>query len=833
MFCLLFVQIAYSAVFGIDFGSCFVKVGMVQPGRGVHVALNQNSKRLSPTYFAFWNQTNPRAKAPEGHWELEDIEECAWEYTDRAKSHSLRFPDNMIKGIAPILGKINGLTRYETFALLLRHLISTVDEGRWTPETAQLVLTVEPKLPRKDRIAISEAVRLSGATLNRIIDSSTAAAQVYALEKRTLYMEKPKTALFIDIGATFTWAALFKFENDVDTPVVQELSIVTNSSLGGDLMDLKIRDLLLDKFVQQNKCERPTDKRTLGRFLEEANRAKTLLTINNNADIKMEDILDDYSLTYKLTREEFNGLITEFNQSLRNIYLESLEQANFTSEDVDSIELIGGVTRVPFVQDVLMEISGLEKLNRTMNSDEAVALGAGYVGASQSSAFIVKQVKMAPFCNSEVFIEHNGKKTQIFTPKSRLNETAFYEFPVSENGNITIIDDGDELETINIQLPENTSEELNLTVWFAFDELTAPYMYHIQLNGTFLNKDERNVTYYQPSWSMTWDQFNFSRTFIQRMDEVMDERRRFQEIRNDYESYIYKIKDKLEYDPIFKRVVNETERENLTAIANEHQAWLFGDHEEPLNASILQQRLDDIKSNTSSAEKRAEELVKRAPAFNKLNVTLHNVFRALNETWPSTKPWLTEEQLDSVWSTYNRTKTWLEDKYQEQLNKTEFEDPVVTASEIDTQRYLLEWNYNSTSRLKKPTPTPIPKPTPNIIINGQPFNGSIINGTFVNGSWVNGTFENGTTFSNLNASDIEGTNETETNSTEPIEGENTSDEAGNPTDEEKSNDETKTEANPEATPEEPPAGEKSEPVDEKAEPSKGEGQPPEPPMSDL
>lgn len=464
-----------------------------------------------------------------------------------------------------------------------------------------------------------------------------------------------------------------------------------------------------------------------------------------------------------------------------------------------------------------------------MNSDEAVALGAGYVGASQSSAFIVKQVKMAPFCNSEVFIEHNGKKTQIFTPKSRLNETAFYEFPVSENGNITIIDDGDELETINIQLPENTSEELNLTLWFAFDELTAPYLYHIQLNGTFLNKDERNVTYYQPSWSMTWDQFNFSRTFIQRMDEVMDERRRFQEIRNDYEGYIYKIKDKLEYDPIFKRVVNETERENLTAIANEHQAWLFGDHEEPLNASILQQRLDDIKSNTSSAEKRAEELVKRAPAFNKLNVTLHNVFRSLNETWPSTKPWLTEEQLDSVWSTYNRTKTWLEEKYQEQLNRTEFEDPVVTASEIDTQRYLLEWNYNSTSRLKKPTPTPIPKPTPNIIINGQPFNGSIINGTFINGSWVNGTFENGTTFSNLNASNIEYTNETETNSTEPIEGENTTSEAKNPTDEEKSNDK----GNTETTSEEQPAGEKSEPVDEKTEPSKGEEQPPEPPMSDL
>ena len=88
--------LSFSAIFGIDFGCEYIKVGMVQPGRGVHVALNQQSKRLSPSYFSFWNISNPRLNQKPEHWTLKDIEDCSWAFSDAAKSHSLRFPDNMV-----------------------------------------------------------------------------------------------------------------------------------------------------------------------------------------------------------------------------------------------------------------------------------------------------------------------------------------------------------------------------------------------------------------------------------------------------------------------------------------------------------------------------------------------------------------------------------------------------------------------------------------------------------------------------------------------------------------------------------------------------------------
>jgi hypothetical protein len=118
-------------------------------------------------------------------------------------------------------------------------------------------------------------------------------------------------------------------------------------------------------------------------------------------------------------------------------------------------------------------------------------------------------------------------------------------------------------------------------------------------------------------------------------------------------------------------------------------------------------------------EKRADEYQKRGAAWQRLNASLNHVFETVNNTWPVAKPWLTEEQLHSVWGQYNRTKTWLEDKFAQQLNRSDDVDPAVSVAEIDTQKLLLEWNFNSTDRLRKPTPTPVPTPEPEVNETGS------------------------------------------------------------------------------------------------------------------
>jgi molecular chaperone DnaK (HSP70) len=108
----LFLSLARSTVFGIDFGYEYIKVAMAAPGRGVHVALNQQSKRLSPSYFAIWNTSDPKTPvAAVGRLTPDQLSECSWSFLDAAKSHSLRFPHNMIKGLSPMLSTANGFTR--------------------------------------------------------------------------------------------------------------------------------------------------------------------------------------------------------------------------------------------------------------------------------------------------------------------------------------------------------------------------------------------------------------------------------------------------------------------------------------------------------------------------------------------------------------------------------------------------------------------------------------------------------------------------------------------------------------------------------------------------
>jgi hypothetical protein len=217
-----------------------------------------------------------------------------------------------------------------------------------------------------------------------------------------------------------------------------------------------------------------------------------------------------------------------------------------------------------------------------------------------------------------------------------------------------------------------------------------------------------------PDWALSSEQVAASAAVIARVDAIIDERRRLDRALNDYESFIYTTEERLQFNELFRRVTNETVRAEIAEVVAEHRNWLSAEKDGPLNETTLAQRLGELKDALRSVDKRAEELQKRGPAWQKLNASLAYVFETLNNTWPETKPWLTEEQLNLVWGQYNRTKAWFEEKWELQANRTDDQDPAVTAAEIDTQKLLLEWNFNSTSKIKKPTPTPVPTPAPDV-----------------------------------------------------------------------------------------------------------------------
>ena len=250
MLLLVFLCPGTCAVFGLDWGSEYIKTAIVLSGESVHIALNQDGKRLSAPYFAFWNTTDPRNSAHKPyHWSLDDLPSFSWSFLDSAKSASFRFPDIAVKAEPQFFGTNHGFTKRETFALTLRHVISTADDGKAKPDSAKIVYVVEPLLPREQRFALLEATWLANASVTGIIDSPTAAANLYALERKAVYAKQPKLIMFVDVGARNTWISLFRFEMRKGKPRVTQLSLATKDGFGGNLIDELLTEHLLTKYA--------------------------------------------------------------------------------------------------------------------------------------------------------------------------------------------------------------------------------------------------------------------------------------------------------------------------------------------------------------------------------------------------------------------------------------------------------------------------------------------------------------------------------------------------------------------------------------------------------
>ena len=703
---LVLLHCASSVVFGVDYGTEFIKVGMALPGKAVHVALNQQSKRLSPAYFAFWRNESPANSTSDRHWTSADLKQCSWSFLDAAKSHGNRFPRNVIQGLSPLLGNEHGFKRRESLALVIRHLLTTVDEGRWSPDKATVVFSIEPELPYEERVALGEAMKLTNATLAAVIDSPTAAATTYALEKRSLYAEGPKVVAFVDVGAQHTWASVFRLVPCEGDPEVEELAVAVNYSLGGRLIDEKVANRLRHVFEEQNQIEVKSE-RALKQFYLEAVRVKELLSINDFVDVRMEDVIEEYGLNYKFSRKEFEGMIEEWEQSLNELYLNVLSKANLSVSDVDSIELLGGSTRVPFIKNALMKISGMEKLNRTMNSDEAIALGAGYIGATRSSSFVVKSVKIKPLVCIEVILAKGGDTTVLFAASDRITDTVNVTYKVNELQEFSLIagENHTSLLTFSVVVPEDREPNDEVTLVFGFNHLHVPTIINASINGTLLKVRTKN-----PDWMMDNDQMIESRMFIKRMDRILASRHKYQKHKNEFESYIYKTKDRIEYDSTFQSVLSEEDRKTISDTIAQCLNW-FSEAKNPSSKEISK-KFADLKSVTRDAEIRAEQMTRRGPALQQMKETLATVFKSLNSTWPEFRKWLPEKKVEEVWTIYNSTLAWFNEKTKLFQEAKPYDNPVVTDLEINRRTETLKKKHREVNDLKKPTPKPTPKPKP-------------------------------------------------------------------------------------------------------------------------
>jgi len=347
-------------IIGIDLGTTNSCVAVLEGGEP-HVITNPEGNRTTPSVVAF-----------KGDEEL---------VGETAKRQAVTNVDNTIASIKRKIGtkeKVNAngkkYTPEEISAKILMKLKSDA-EAYLGEKITEAVITVPAYFNDAQRQATKNAGKIAGLEVERIINEPTAAALAYGLDKQ----DTLQTILVYDLGGgTFDVSIL-----ELGDGVFEVKATTGNNRLGGDDFDKRVMDYLVDEFKKENGIDLSKDKMAMQRIKDAAEKAKKDLSGMTTASISLPFIAqnDDGPVHFEttLTKAKFEDLNRDLFDSTMDSVRKALKDAKLTAKDINKVILVGGSTRIPYIQELVKKELGQEP-NKSVNPDEVVAMGAAVQG---------------------------------------------------------------------------------------------------------------------------------------------------------------------------------------------------------------------------------------------------------------------------------------------------------------------------------------------------------------------------------------------------------------------------------------------------------------------
>lgn len=652
------------------------------------------------------------------------------------------------------LGTPTKLRAEQLMAALLVDLRAMAEKEQGSPVT-EAVVAVPVYYTEAERYAMLTAVQVAGLNCLRLMDETTATALAYGIYKTDLPEDKPIHVAFVDVGHSSTQVCVVALKKGQ----LQVLSNAWDRDLGGRNFDDALFQHFEKEFNEKYKINVRSNARSSLRLRLACERVKKVLTTNSEAPISVESLTPDIDANSMVTRDVFEAASADTLDRLLVPVAKAVKDAGLEPIQVDSIEMVGGSTRVPAVLRLLSGFFGKEP-SRTLNSKETPARGCALQCAMLSPAFKVRDYQVLdsfPYGVQFSWDKDGEKVTSVvfergshvpsakmltfyrdapfditaeYTPDSDIPSTAASNIGTWRIGPFTVPPGSDKAKLkVKVMLNLNgivcvdsvhvveeleveeeapaAAEDTPMADAGAAGDAPAPAGEAEAADKPKKKKTKKTAVPFEGHTS------EMEKTEVQRLYEAecqMALQARIQEETNDarnaVESYIYNLRNRL--SDSLAAYVREEDKAGISSKLDGAEDWLYEDGEDQAK-SVYVAKLEELRKLGGPIEVRAAEDAARPAAAEGMK-QMCNQYLALATGGDARFAHIAADEMQKVADECQKALTWLAEKESAQAGMNKYDDPVLLSADIAKKVEMVQ--RFSDPILSKPPPKPEPKAEP-------------------------------------------------------------------------------------------------------------------------
>ncbi|KAL2585522.1 hypothetical protein AAZV13_13G003200 [Glycine max] len=749
-----------SAVFSVDLGSESVKVAVVnlKPGQSpISVAINEMSKRKSPALVSFHDGDRLLGEEAAGlaarypqkvYSQMRDLIAKPYASAQRILD-SMYLPfdakEDSRGGVSFQSENDDAVYSPEELVAMVLGYTVNLAEFHAKIQIKDAVIAVPPYMGQAERRGLLAAAQLAGINVLSLINEHSGAALQYGIDKD--FSNESRHVIFYDMGASSTHAALVYFSaykgkeygKSVSVNQFQVKDVRWDPELGGQHMELRLVEYFADQFNAQVGGGIDVRKfpKAMAKLKKQVKRTKEILSANTAAPISVESLHDDVDFRSTITREKFEELCEDIWEKSLLPVKEVLENSGLSLEQIYAVELIGGATRVPKLQAKLQEFLRRKELDRHLDADEAIVLGAALHAANLSDGIkLNRKLGMIDGSLYGFVVELNGpdllkdeSSRQLLVPRmKKVPSKMFRSINHNKDFEVSLAYESENHLPPGVTSPEIARYQISgltdASEKYSSRNLSSPIKTNIHFSlsrSGILSLDRADAVIEITEWvevprkNLTIENSTVSSNVSAESAAGNSSEENNESVQTD--SGINKTsnissEEQAAAEPATeKKLKKRTFRVPLKIVEKITGFGMSLSQDFLAEAKRKLQRLDQLKAVGDPIFFRLKELTARPAAVEHANKYIDEL-KQIVEEWKAKKSWLPQERVDEVIKSSEKLKNWLDEKEAEQTKTSGFSKPAFTSEEVYLKVLDLQTKVASINRIPKPKPK-VQKPVKN------------------------------------------------------------------------------------------------------------------------